>query len=101
MRDEPQHWARVKEVLKLALDASPAEQSRVVREACEGNLAVEREAESLLAVKNRTGKLDDCLHEIVSGLLLTTEVPRRIGPYRIEWVLGRGGNGNGPSRSSR
>jgi non-specific serine/threonine protein kinase/serine/threonine-protein kinase len=93
MPDEPQHWARVKEVLNLALDATPAERPQVVREACGGSAVLERDVESLLAYSGQTGKLDHCLHETVSGLILSAGAPARIGPYRIERVLGSGGMG--------
>ena len=93
MPDEPQHWARVKEVLNLALDATPAERPQVVREACGGSAVLARDVESLLAYSGQTGKLDDCLHETVSGLMLSAGAPSRIGPYRIERVLGSGGMG--------
>src|ERR1035438_2055171 len=91
--DEPQNWARVKEVLNLALDATPAERPRVVREACEGNAVLVRDVESLLAYREHTGKLDDCLHQTVTGLMLSAGAPSRVGPYRIERVLGSGGMG--------
>jgi len=75
------------------MDASPAERARVVREACGGSVALEREVESLLAYSGQTGTLDDCLHETVSGLLLSAGPPSHIGPYRVERVLGSGGMG--------
>jgi serine/threonine protein kinase len=93
MPDEPQHWARVKEVLNLALDAAPAKRSQVVRDACGGSAVLERDVESLLAYSNQTGKLDACLHQTVSGLALSADAPSRVGPYRIERVLGSGGMG--------
>ena len=93
MPDEPQHWARVKEVLNLVLDAPPAERPRVAREACGGSAVLEHDVESLLAYSDQTGKLDDCLHETVSGLILSAGAPSRIGPYHIARVLGSGGMG--------
>jgi eukaryotic-like serine/threonine-protein kinase len=93
MPDDPQHWARVKQVLNLALDASPAERLNVVREACAGSSVLESDVESLLAYSSQTGELDRCLHQTVRGMILTAEAPSRIGPYRIERVLGSGGMG--------
>jgi eukaryotic-like serine/threonine-protein kinase len=93
MQDEPQHWARVKQVLNLAMDASPEERPKVLSEACEGDSLLESDVESLLAYSGQTGKLDLCLQEAVRGLIWSTEAPSRIGPYRVERVLGSGGMG--------
>ncbi|MGD0047199.1 MAG: protein kinase [Bryobacteraceae bacterium] len=93
MREAPQHWVRVKQVLNLAMDASPAERATVLREACDGDSVLESDVESLLLYANETGKLDDCLHETVSSMIWSAEAPVRIGPYRIERVLGSGGMG--------
>jgi eukaryotic-like serine/threonine-protein kinase len=93
MLEEPQNWARVKQVLNLALDASPAERPKVVREACAGSAALESEVESLLSFSDQTGKLDTYLRETVRDLIWSSEAPSRIGPYNIERILGSGGMG--------
>jgi non-specific serine/threonine protein kinase/serine/threonine-protein kinase len=93
MPDVPAHWARVKEVLNLALDASPAERPKIVKQACEGDSVLASDVESLLAYTSQTGKLDLCLHESVRSFYASTEAPSRIGPYRVERVLGSGGMG--------
>jgi serine/threonine protein kinase len=98
MPDVPEHWARVKEVLNLALDATPAERPRVVRQACQGDSALESDVESLLAYTNQTAKLDRCLLDNVRSFYSSTEyssteAPLRIGPYRVERELGSGGMG--------
>src|SRR5580693_5264057 len=93
MPNEPQRWARVKQVLNLAMDASPDDRSKVVSDACEGDSDLESDVESLLAYSGQTGKLDICLHETVRSLIWSTDAPSRIGPYRIESVLGSGGMG--------
>jgi serine/threonine protein kinase len=93
MPDVSEQWTRVKEVLNLALDASPSERATVVRRACLGDSDLERDVESLLEYANQTGKLDRCLYENVSAFSWNGEAPSRIGPYRIERVLGTGGMG--------
>ena len=90
-RPEPEHWTRVKEVLDLALQAPPGDRSRVVREACTGRADLEREVASLLQYSDQTGELDDCLQETVRGLTGSALATQRIGPYRLDRVLGRGG----------
>jgi non-specific serine/threonine protein kinase/serine/threonine-protein kinase len=89
----PQHWARVKEVLNLALDASPAEREKVVKQACEGDSELESDVESLLSYTGQTGKLDACLQKSVRSFYASAEAPARIGPYRVERELGSGGMG--------
>lgn len=91
MQDRPEHWTRVKEVLDLALKATPSDRSRVVREACNGRADLERDVASLLQYSDQTGKLDDCLQETVRGLTGSAPATQRIGPYRLERVLGSGG----------
>ena len=93
MSQESQHWARVKQVLSLALDASPGDRAQIVKEACAGSSVLESDVESLLTYASQTGKLDRCLHETVRDLTWNTGVAWRIGPYRVERVLGSGGMG--------
>jgi len=93
MSQESQHWARVKQVLNLALEANPGDRAKVVREACGGSSILEADVESLLAYASQTGKLDLCLHQTVQDLTWNEGVSWRIGPYRVERVLGSGGMG--------
>ena len=93
MSQESQHWARVKQVLSLALDASPGDRAQIVKDACAGSSVLESDVESLLGYASQTGKLDQCLHETVRDLTWNTGISWRIGPYRVERVLGSGGMG--------
>jgi serine/threonine protein kinase len=54
---------------------------------------VQRDVESLLAFSGKTARLDACLHDSVRSLALIGDAPVRIGPYRIERLLGSGGMG--------
>ncbi len=94
MPDAPEHWARVKEVLNLALDADPGERTEVIRKVCRGDAALVSDVESLLSYTKQTGHLDRCLHQSVAELAGSGEAPQRIGPYRVERLLGRGGMGS-------
>src|ERR1700685_4220733 len=93
MQNEPHHWARVKHVLNLALDASLAERPKVVSEACHGDAVLEVDVKSLLAYSGQTARLDRCLHEAVRDLVWSADAPTRMGPYRVDRVLGSGGMG--------
>jgi hypothetical protein len=88
MSEEPQRWARVKQVLNLALDSSPAERPNVVSEACEGDSVLQSDVQSLLTYTDQTCELDRCLHETVRSLIWSAETSSRIGCYRVERVLG-------------
>ena len=93
MSQESQHWARVKQVLNLVLEASPGDRAQIVKDACAGSSVLESDVESLLGYASQTGKLDQCLHETVRDLTWNTGIAWRIGPYRVERVLGSGGMG--------
>ena len=91
MQDRLEHWARVKEVLDLALQTAITDRHAFVREACGGEIELERDVESLLQYSDQTAKLDDCVEHTLRGLTLSTAAPQQIGPYRIDRVLGHGG----------
>src|SRR5580698_5744708 len=93
MPDGGEHWARVKEVLNLALEARPDERPNIVRQACNGDSTLESDVESLLAYSSQTGKLDLCLQKSVRSFDAASEAPSQIGPYRVERELGSGGMG--------
>lgn len=94
MSDEQARWARVKEIVGLALETDPALRQSVVTHACAGDSALREEVEGLLECSGQTSRLDECLAGAVS---LTVSgygaMPERIGEYRIERVLGAGGMG--------
>lgn len=91
MQDRMDHWARVKEVLDLALQANPADRSVVLHEACEGEADLESDVASLLEYADQTGRLDDCLDLTLRGLKWNSSAPTQVGPFRIERALGSGG----------
>lgn len=55
MSRESQHWARVKQVLNLALEGGAGERAQIVKEACAGSSVLESDVESLLAYASQTG----------------------------------------------
>ncbi len=94
-------WLRVKEVLALALEQPPGMRAALLDAACEGDLELRAEVDSLLAADAGAGAFIDrpalpWLDVPDSADGLAEEDPfigRQLGPYSIEECLGRGGMG--------
>src|SRR5215212_1001992 len=101
-RDEPmtpERWRQVEEIFQSALDLSPEERVRYVSNVCAADTELKRDVESLLSQYVSAGEL---LDEPVYGntelsvleSFVEEEDPmlgRRLGSYRIEREIGRGG----------
>src|SRR5215813_3542849 len=97
----PERWRQVEEIFQAALDLSPEDRTRYVSEVCASDTDLKRDVESLLSQYDSAGEL---LDEPVYG---NTElsmfesfiedndpmIGRRLGAYRIEREIGRGGMG--------
>ena len=90
-----QRWRRIEEICHEALERSPDERARFVREACAGDEVLRVEVESLLANQSRADALGSGLGIRDSGLGISTEelIGKQIGVYRIDSLLGAGGMG--------
>jgi non-specific serine/threonine protein kinase/serine/threonine-protein kinase len=89
----PERWQQVRRVLDAALDAPPAERSRRVRDACGADQSLCREALSLLEFADSGEWLID--RPAPATLQADEELAEgaRLGPYRVERLLDRGGMG--------
>ncbi len=93
---DPERWHRIDELLQAALDREPEERSRFLDAACAGDPSLRENVEKLLAADARCrGILDQ-----PPRLDFDTIAPAagdaagdRIGPYRIEREIARGGMG--------
>ena len=97
----PERWRQVEEIFQAALDLSPEDRDRYVLDVCANDTELRRDVESLLSQYDSAGEL---LEEPVYG---NTEmsvlesfveekdpmIGRRLGSYRIEREIGRGGMG--------
>jgi serine/threonine protein kinase/Flp pilus assembly protein TadD len=97
----PERWRQVEEIFQAALDLSPEDRNRYVSDVCKEDTELKRDVESLLSQYDSAGEL---LEEPVYG---NTEMSvlesfveekdpmlgRRLGSYRIEREIGRGGMG--------
>src|SRR5215212_611164 len=97
----PDRWRQVEEIFQAALDLSPGDRTRYVSEVCAADTDLKRDVEVLLSQYDSAGEL---LEEPIYG---NTElnmlesfveekdpmIGRRLGSYRIEREIGRGGMG--------
>src|SRR5215468_5447478 len=98
----PERWRQAEEIFQAALDLSPDERDRYVSRACAGDSDLKRDVQSLLVQHDSAGDLLErpLYGETELGALesLVTEdedpmIGRRLGAYRIEREVGRGGMG--------
>ncbi len=98
----PERWRQVEEIFQAALDLSPDERDRYVSRACADDADLKRDVQSLLVQHDSAGDLLEkpLYGETELGALesLVTEeddpmIGRRLGAYRIEREIGRGGMG--------
>jgi non-specific serine/threonine protein kinase/serine/threonine-protein kinase len=93
---DPQHWSRLKDVLQRALEYPEADRTAFVLDACAGDDSLVREVHALLALQSSAGDLLEGAGAEALRLLAAepdTLAGRRIGPYRLEREIGRGGMG--------
>jgi serine/threonine protein kinase len=98
----PERWLKVEEIFQAALDLGPMERDQYVLQACAQDETLRREVEALLSQHESAG---DLLEEPLYGQTgipalesLANEdvdpmIGRRLGAYRIEREIGRGGMG--------
>ncbi len=86
---DPQRWQRVDALFEAALERAANQRPGFLEEACDGDLPLRREVESLLAAAGKAGHFLDAPAAGAPG----DAAASAIGPYRIERELGRGGMG--------
>lgn len=92
----PERWERVKELFSAAEGRDPGDREAFVAQACGGDSDVRREVLELLAAATAAADTDFIEEPMVR--LFTEperglEVGHRLGPYRVEREIGRGGMG--------
>jgi serine/threonine-protein kinase len=94
----PEHWQRVKELLRSALEREPSARAAYLLESCGDDAALRAEIESLVAAYEED---PSCLEEPAlltvapasEGDLAELGPARRIGPYELDRVIASGGMG--------
>ncbi|HVF27638.1 MAG TPA: serine/threonine-protein kinase, partial [Pyrinomonadaceae bacterium] len=98
----PEHWQQVEEIFQTALDLEPEERAPYLTLACGNDAELRREVEKLLSQYEQAGDfIDGPLYEqsgisALAALMNRAGDPvqgRRVGAYRIEREIGRGGMG--------
>ena len=102
----PERWQQVEAIFQAALDLVPEERSRYLAEVCADDVSLKTDVESLLSQHESAGNLlDQPAYGSTELNALTTfgdignpddedpMIGRRLGAYRIEREIGRGGMG--------
>ena len=88
-------WARVKEVLGLALEVPPGERSALLDALCAGEPEVRAEVESFLSAESAAAPFYDRLAAGALGHVepVDPHIGSHVGPFLIERLIGHGGMG--------
>ena len=94
---DAERWRRINELFHAALERDPGSREAFIDEACSGDPGLRAEVLSLLQMHSGPGIVDRPAVEADPGLLLTGDddplIGRRLGPYEVTGLLGRGGMG--------
>lgn len=94
----PERWEQVGQLYHDALELKASERAAFLDQACDGDEALRREVESLLAAEKEIGDfIAEPAFEEMADLIVSEEVSlmtgKKLGDYKILALLGRGGMG--------
>ena len=88
---EADRWHQVNDLLESVWDLQPEEQEQYLRRACGGD---DELLDKVLRMLNRAAEEPTFIEEpAIAAGDVSYDMPRRIGPYRLQRELGRGGMG--------
>ena len=94
---DAERWRRINTLFHAALERDPGGREAFIDEACAGDAALRTEVLSLLQMHSGPGVVDRPAVEADPGLLPSAAadplIGRRLGPYEVTGLLGRGGMG--------
>ncbi len=90
------HWKQVETIFLEALDLPPHDRDRFLRHCCSGDPEMLADVMSLLAADVESEALIDAAVQDVAASLFDTQnlIGKRLGLYRIDREIGRGGMGS-------
>jgi len=91
-----ERWRQIESLFQEALQRGPAERDAYVREACHGDVELQREVASLLANHHQGTDLKPWAAAAAAQLIderAALRAGRRLGPYEIVSLIGAGGMG--------
>ena len=90
----PERWQQVARVFQSAMEQEPSTRDAYVASACDGDVELQREVESLLAQSSQPWMIDGPLMDVGGHPLSATLASgTMVGPYRIVGLIGEGGMG--------
>lgn len=97
----PERWQKVEEIFQAAVELLPEERVRYIAEVCAQDTSLQRDVESLLSQHDSAGELldkpfyGDTEFSVLESFIEEEDpmIGRRLGSYRIEREIGRGGMG--------
>ena len=97
----PERWQKVEEIFQVAVELLPEERVRYIAEVCARDTSLQRDVESLLSQHDSAGELldkpfyGDTEFSVLESFIEEEDpmIGRRLGSYRIEREIGRGGMG--------
>ncbi|HET6891675.1 MAG TPA: serine/threonine-protein kinase, partial [Pyrinomonadaceae bacterium] len=97
----PERWKKVEEVFEAALERRPGDRSAYLDSACEGDESLRNQVDTLLLALERsnsnfptTPAVGMALSDTMVEELTPSVIGKRLGAYRIQRELGRGGMGS-------
>ena len=94
---EPERWQRINELFHAALSRDAGDRGAFLRTECGGDDSLRAEVLELLGAHDEPSVVDRPAVEADPGLLPSNEsdalIGRRLGPYEVTGLLGRGGMG--------
>ena len=97
----PERWRQVEEIFQAAVELLPEERARYIAQVCNNDITLKRDVESLLLQHDSAGELldqpfyGDTEFSVLESFVEEEDpmLGRRLGSYRIEREIGRGGMG--------